>query len=227
MQADARRARRSRTSRRPLFVDGEAPTAGHAAGPDPRAAADQHAAAEQDPEADAGPRSRADPEADADPEPDPEPPSPTATPPPTLPTGTPTDNGNGDGSGGGGRPAAGTGVSGLGPAARDTGRPSRSRARPGPTRSRAPMSEVDRRSGRRALPPAPVVDAGPGAARRLRAWCSRSAWCRSPVRADGLGQRRRPLRARCATPTSPTSTPAAGSPSSRWPYADNRRPLPR
>ena len=180
----------------PVFVDGNAPTAGHAP-PAPTLA----------------PQPTNTPEPSRTPKPSPKP-KPSRTPKPRrprsrrrprhptrprprrrpCPTGTPTDPGNGGSGGGDGGAVEAEAATArpAGPAARETG--GRRGPEPDPDRPDRTLDErTDRRSGGGARPPAPVADAGAGAARRVHGGLRAGPGAEGPVHADALDRQRRPL----------------------------------
>ena len=82
------------------------------------------------------------------------------------------------------------------------------------------MSEVIGGPVGRHAPAAPLVGAGARAAGAVRRGLRARAGAPRALPADATGPATRPATARCATPTSPTSTPGAGYAEGRWPYAD-------
>ena len=178
---------------------------------------------------------------DDQPEPEPRSPKPTPTPadpdpagrrrPARADPGATPDPGRGGDDGGATRPAPGESLrpDGPEPAARDPD-PGAASRRPvaRPTRedpvARSLSEVVGGPVGRHARPhrwwtPVRVLLALFAVRRSCSRWCSTRRACRR------TGPATRPATARCATPTSPTSTPAAGSPRAVA-VRRQRRPLP-
>ena len=176
----------------PVFVDGNAPTAGHAPAPTLAPQPSNTPQPSRTPKPSPKPTPKPSPKPTPKPSPKPSRPRPRPRRRPCPRARRPTRaTAEAEAAAAEAEAEAAT-ASPAGPAARDTG--ARRGPEPDPDRpDRALLERTDRRSGGGARPPAPVADAGAGAARRLHGGGRAEPGAEGPVHADALDRQRRPL----------------------------------